>query len=132
MSTSLRISPWDYSCYECDSCESKYPCPVYSCSRHGSKAIKWRHDSCGGGLRLYENGKEKCERCGEEELFCLWNCSCYDETKNYRKQFSYHKIKNMLTYLAAMDKSYASTFFLIHLSMCIDKQTKDYPERFVD
>ncbi len=129
MSTSLRISPWNYSCSECDSCESKYPCPVYDCSRHGSEAIKWRHGGCGGGLRLYENGKEKCERCGEEELFCLWDCSCYDASKN-QKQYSYHKIKNMLAKLAGMDTRHASTFFIVHVSMCIDKQFKDYPERF--
>ena len=131
MSTSLRTEPWNYSCSECDSCESKYACPVYNCSRHGSEAIKWMHGGCHGGLRLYENGKEKCERCGEEELFCLWDCSCYDESKN-QKQYSYHKIKNMLAKLAGMDTRYASTFFIVHVSMCIDKQFKDYPERFDD
>ena len=102
MSTGLRTYPWNYSCSECDSCESRYACPVNNCSRHGSEAIKWTHGGCGGGLRLYENGKEKCERCGDEELFCLWDCSCYDESKN-QKQYSYHKIKNMLAKLAGME-----------------------------
>ena len=131
MSTGLRTYPWNYSCSECDSCESRYACPVNNCSRHGSEAIKWTHGGCGGGLRLYENGKEKCERCGDEELFCLWDCSCYDESKN-QKQYSYHKIKNMLAKLAGMDTRYASTFFIVHVSMCIDKQFRDHPERFDD
>jgi hypothetical protein len=129
MSTSLRTSPWDYECYECDSCESRYACPVYKCSRHGNDAIKWCHGSCGGGLRLYENGKEKCERCGKENLFCLWDCSCYDESKNQR-QYDYLKIKDFFAKAAGMDTRHCSTYFLIHVAMCIEKQLKQYPERF--
>ncbi len=36
----------------------------------------------------------------------------------------------MLAKLAGMDTRYASTFFIVHVSMCIDKQFRDYPERF--
>ena len=131
MSTSIRTKPWDYSCDDCDSCESRYACPVYNCSKHGNEAVKWVHgDPCGGSLRLYENGKEKCEKCGEEELFCLRRKCCYDESKN--QKYSYLKIKNILAKLAGLDTRHCSTFFLIHVSMCIDYQFKRYPERFAD
>ena len=70
--------PWKKSCDDCESVESKYPCPVYNCSKHGDEAIKWTHGGgCGGGLRLYSNGKEKSKKCGEEFVFCLQNYSCY-------------------------------------------------------
>ena len=130
MSTSLRTDPWNYSCDQCDSVESKYPCPVYNCSRHGDEPIKWVHgDSCGGDLRLYENGKEKCQRCGKELLFCLWDCSCYDKAKN-EKQYDYLKIKNMFHKVSGLDTRNVSTYFLIHIAICIDDQYHNHPERF--
>jgi len=131
ISKSIRQEPWNYSCSECDSCESKYACPAYNCSKHGNQQIKWTHGSCGGGLRLYENGKEKCEDCKVEALFCFWNCSCYDESKN-EKQYSYKKIKNILAKLAGMDTRHCSTYFLIHVTLCIDKQWRDHPEKLMN
>ena len=124
--------PWKKSCDDCESVESKYPCPVYNCSKHGNEAINWKHGgNCGGGLRLYSNGKEKCQKCGEEFVFCLQNYSCYDSSKN-QKQYSYSKIKNIIAKRTGMDTRNVSANFLWLLSMCIDKQYKDYPERFAD
>ena len=128
---SFDLEPWKKSCDECESVESKYPCPVYNCSKHGNEAIKWTHsEGCGGGFRLYSNGKEKCQKCGIEEVFCLQNYSCYDASKN-QKQYSYQKIKNILAKLVGMDTRDVSPIFFALISMSIDKQFKDYPERFV-
>ena len=124
--------PWKKSCDECESVESEYACPVYNCSKHGNEAIKWTHGGgCGGGLRLYSNGKEKCQKCGEEFVFCLQNYSCYDSSKN-QKQLSYSKIKNILSKLVGFDTRNVSPTFLISVAASIDKQYKDYPERFAD
>ena len=123
--------PWKKSCDDCESIESKYACPVYNCSEHGNESFKWKHGgNCGGGLRLYSNGKEKCQKCGEEFVFCLQNYSCYDSSKN-QKQYSYSKIKNIISRLVGIDTNVSQTF-LLFLSMSIDKQYKDYPERFAD
>ena len=124
--------PLKKSCDDCESVESKYPCPVYNCSKHGNEDIKWtRGGGCGGGFRLYSNGKEKCQKCGKEFVFCLQNYSCYDSSKN-QKQYSYSKIKNIIAKRTGMDTRNVSANFLWLLSMCIDKQYKDYPERFAD
>ena len=128
----LDTEPWKKSCDECESVESKYACPVYNCSQHGNEAIKWTHgDDCRGGFRLYSNGKEKCQKCGKEIIFCLQNYCCFDKSRN-QKQYSYPKIKNIISKLAGMDTREVSPTFLISLSMCIDKQYKDYPDRFAD
>ena len=128
----LDPEPWKKSCDECESVESKFPCPVYNCSKHGNEAIKWTHGGdCGGGFRLYSNGKEKCQKCGKEFVFCLQNFCCYDSSKN-QKQYSYSKIKNIIAKLIGMDTRNFSANFLWLLSMSIDKQYKDYPERFAD
>ena len=124
--------PWKKSCDDCESMESKYPCPVYNCSKHGNEAIKWTHGGgCGGGFRLYSNGKEKCQKCGKEFVFCLQNYSCYDSSKN-QKQYSYPKIKNIIARLVGMDTRNVSPTFLFSVAASIDKQYKDYPERFAD
>ena len=124
--------PWKKSCDECESVESKYACPVYNCSKHGNEAIKWKHGGdCGGGLRLYSNGKEKCQKCGEEFVFCLQNYSCYDSSKNL-KQYSYTKIRNIIARLNGMDTINVSSTFFFSVAMSIEKQYKDYPERFAD
>ena len=122
--------PWKKSCNDCESVESKYPCPVYNCSKHGNEDIKWRHGSgCGGSLRLYSNGKEKCQRCGEEEYFCLWDCSCYDASKN-EKEYSYNKIKNIIQKLSGLDTRSVSIYFWLDLRISIENQVKMHPERF--
>ena len=125
-----KNEPWNYSCDDCESCASEYPCPVYKCSRHNDEIIKWTHANCGGSLRLYENGKEKCEKCGVEELFCLWDCSCYEENKDNEKQYSYSKIRNLIAKLSGLDARNCSIDFLIHVAASIKKQYKDHPERF--
>jgi hypothetical protein len=126
----FRAEPWNYSCYDCESVESRYPCPLSNCSKHGDEAIRWCHGgSCNGGLRLYSNGKEKCERCGVEEFFCLWDCSCADESKNNSK-YDYSKIRNIFSKAIGMDTRSVSPFFLIYVAACIDQQYKDHPERF--
>ena len=124
--------PWKKSCDDCESIESKYACPVYNCSKHGKEAIKWTHGGgCGGGFRLYSNGKEKCQKCGEEFIFCLQNYSCYDSSKS-QKQYSYPKIINIISRLVGMDTRNVSPKFLFELNMSIDKQFKDHPEMFAD
>ena len=125
--------PWKKSCDDCESMESKYPCPVYNCSKHGNnELIKWTHGGdCGGGFRLYSNGKEKCQKCGKEFVFCLQNYSCYDSSKN-QKQYSYSKIKNILSKLVGMDTINVYPSFHIEINMSIDKQYQEYPERFAD
>ena len=127
----LKVDPWNLSCDDCDSVKSEYPCPVYSCSQHNAtQKIIWTHKNCGGSFRLYENGKEKCQKCGDEDFFCKWKCSCFTDNKS--RQYSYAKIKNVLAKLAGMDTRYASPYFLVHVSMCIDKQYKDFREDFED
>jgi len=121
--------PWKKSCDDCESVESKYACPVYNCSKHGNEAIKWTHGGgCGGGYRLYSNGKEKCQKCGKEFVFCLQNFCCYDDSKN-QKQLSYSKIKNII--VGGMDTRVSPTFLML-IMMSINKQYEDYPERFAD
>ena len=125
--------PWKKSCDDCESIESKYPCPLYNCSKHGNEEIKWTHGGdCGGGFRLYSNGKEKCQKCGKEFVFCLQNYSCYDSSKN-QKQYSFSKIKNIITKLVGcMNTRNVSPTFLILLDMSLDKQYRDHKERFAD
>jgi len=124
--------PWKKSCDDCESIESKYPCPLYNCSKHGNEEIKWTHGGgCGGGFRLYSNGKEKCQKCGKEFVFCLQNYSCHDSSKN-QNQYSYPKIKNIIARLSATDTRNVSSTFFISLAASIDKQFKEHPERFAD
>ena len=124
--------PWKKSCDDCESVESKYACPVYNCSKHGNEAIKWTHGGgCGGGYRLYSNGKEKCQKCGKEFVFCLQNYSCYDSSKN-QKQYSYIKIRHIIAKLVAMDTINVRSSFIFSIITSIEKQYKDYPERFAD
>ena len=80
---------------------------------------------------MYSNGKVKCQKCGKEFVFCLQNYSCYDASKN-QKQYSYTKIKNILSKLVGMDTRNVSPTFLFSVAASIDKQYKDYPERFAD
>ena len=129
---SFDREPWKKSCDECESVESKYACPVYNCSKHGNEAIKWTHGGgCGGGFRLYSNGKEKCQKCGKEFVFCLQNYSCYDSSKN-QKQYSKIKIRNMVEKLVEMYAINVRSSFFFSIRVSIDKQYKDYPERFAD
>ena len=119
----LRSQPWNYECSDCDSIESFYPCPIDNCDKHGDEIIRWTHTNCGGSFRLYENGKEKCEKCGTEDLFCLFNC-------HGSRKLGYVKTKAIFTRFLMSDTRDTKPFFFINLMLCIDKQYKDYPDKF--
>ena len=125
-----RTEPWNYSCDDCESIESRYPCPLSNCSKHGDEPIRWVHGGdCNGGFRLYSNGKLKCEKCGVEDLFCLWNWKCCADESKYH----YPKVRNILARIPVMmDARSVSPMFFIYVTACIDKQYKDHPERFCD
>ena len=125
-----RTEPWNYSCDDCESIESRYPCPLSNCSKHGDEPIRWVHGGdCNGGFRLYSNGKLKCEKCGVEDLFCLWNLNCCADESKYH----YPKVRNILGKIPGMmDARSVSPMFFIYVTACIDKQYKDHPERFCD
>jgi hypothetical protein len=132
MSGNIRVEPWNYSCDDCESVEGRYPCPLSNCSKHGDEPIRRVHGgSCNGGFRLYSNGKLKCEKCGVEDLFCLWNWECCaDESKNNQK-YDYSKIRNIFANAIGIDTRSVSPMFLIYVAACIDKQYQQHPERFV-
>ena len=114
--------PWELSTSSCQSVESKYPCPIDGCSTHNSnKPIKWTHTNCGGYFRLYENGKEKCQKCGSECLFCEQNYNC-------GSKFSFHKIIDILRYI---DDNNVSFDFLKNLNKSFMHQQMAYPSKFV-
>ena len=120
--------PWELSTSSCQSVESEYPCPIDGCSTHNSnKPIKWTHTNCGGYFRIYENGKEKCQKCGSECLFCnqIYNCG---------SKFSYYKIRAILQYragLVGLNDDNVSILFWLHLGASISNQQKEYPSKFV-
>ena len=117
--------PWELSTSKCQSIESEYPCPIDGCSTHNlSEPIKWTHTNCGGYFRLYENGKEKCQKCGIECLFCNQNRNC-------GSKFSYHKIRAILQYLVGLNDDNVSDDFWFNIKQCFNKQKKDYPSKFV-
>lgn len=121
--------PWERSCYECQSVESTYPCPLKNCTKHSLKEeIKWTHSNCGGYLRLYDNGKEKCQKCGYEDLFCFWNYNC--DTDNKNTNFSTFKMRAILQYLVAVNDAKVSEDFWLNIKACFKKQKKDYPNKF--
>ena len=124
------IQPWERSCSECESVESSYPCPLSSCSIHTSEkcVIDWVHSECDGKLRLYDNGKEKCQKCGEESLFCLWNFNCNSENKS--KNISSFKVRALLQFLVGLNDSYVKPEFWVNIKACLNKQMSDYPEKF--
>ena len=114
--------PWELSTSSCQSVESEYPCPIDGCSTHNSnKPIKWTHTNCGGYFRLYENGKEKCQKCGSECLFCEQNYNC-------GSKFSFHKIIDILRYIHDNNVSFD---FLINLNESFMHQQIEYRSKFV-
>jgi hypothetical protein len=122
--------PWDWSCNICESIESKYPCPINNCSKHyNDQPINWTHTNCGGYFRLYENGKEKCQRCGDEDIFCKWNYSCSSDTKN--QLFCNYKIRTILQYLIGLDDENVSTDFWFNIKACFKHQREEFPSKFL-
>ena len=121
--------PWEKSCGECESMSSDYPCPITNCSKHkNDEDIHWVHKGCGGGFRLYENGKEKCQKCGIEDYFCKWTYSCSYDAKN--QHFNYTKIRNILQKIIGMDSSKISACGLFNILTSIKHQTEKFPECF--
>lgn len=121
--------PWEMRTELCQSIESTYPCPLSSCSKHNrTTEIRWTHSNCGGYFRLYENGKEKCQRCGEEDLFCNWNYSCNNDYKN--QKFSSFKIRAILQFLMGLNDDNVSEDFWFNIKACFKKQKSDYPWKF--
>ena len=121
--------PWEMRTEVCESVESTYPCPFKNCLKHNKTSpIRWTHSNCGGHFRLYENGKEKCQKCGVEDLFCNWNYSCAYDNKN--QKFSSFKIRAILQYLVGLDDSGVSDDFWFNIKACFKQQKKDYPWKF--
>ena len=117
--------PWELSTSSCQSVESEYPCPIDGCSTHNlHKPIKWTHTNCGGYFRLYENGKEKCQKCGSECLFCEQNYNC-------GSKYSSHKTRAILQYLVGLDDDNVSEDFWFNLILSFKNQQKQYPSKFV-
>ena len=125
-----EIKPWNRNCSDCQSVESSYPCPLSECLIHSSNknAVNWVHSNCEGCLRLYDNGKEKCQKCGEEDLFCLWNYNCSQENKN--KHISSFKIRALLQYLVGLNDQDVNPEFWINIKACFNDQMKRYPSKF--
>ena len=117
--------PWELSTSSCQSVESEYPCPIDGCSTHNlSEPIKWTHTNCGGYFRLYENGKQKCQKCGSECLFCNQKYNC-------GSKFSSHKIRAILQYLVGLMDDNVSEDFWFNLKASFKYQQKEYPSKFV-
>ena len=121
--------PYEWSTDICESIESEYPCPVYNCKKHGNEKVKWTHINCGGQFRLYENGKEKCQRCGKEDFFCNWNYACSNDNKN--QKFNSYKIRAILQYLIGQNDDNVSEDFWFNIKACFQKQKRDYPSKFI-
>ena len=117
--------PWERSCSECESVESSYPCPLSSCSIHTSEkcVIDWVHSECDGKLRLYDNGKEKCQKCGSEFLFCCQDFNCGNK-------FSDFKIRRILQYLIGCNDEKVSDDFFFKLKDSFKHQKNEYPSKF--
>ena len=121
--------PWILSCDECESMPSDYPCPISNCSKHkNGNDIHWIHKNCGGSFRLYENGIEKCQKCGREDYFCKWSYTCSYDEKN--KLISYSKIRNILGNIMGMDSSKISATALWNIGLSIKHQQEQFPECF--
>ena len=117
--------PWEWTTSNCESVESYYPCPIDDCIKHSqSNRIKWTHINCGGYFRLYENGKEKCQKCGVEFLFCNNNYNC-------GTKFSYHKVRAILQFLVGLNDDNVSDDFWFNLKESLKYQMDNYPSKFI-
>ena len=68
---------WELDCNQCESLISEYKCTLSDDFCQDNQPHKWVHAGCGGHLRLYENGKEKCQKCGYENVYSrIGECSC--------------------------------------------------------
>ena len=118
--------PWEYSTNICESILCEYPCPIEDSSIHSSdKPIRWIHSNCGGNFRLYSNGKEKCQKCGVECLFCNQNYSCSDSNK-----FNSHKIRAILQYLVGISDDNVSDDFWFDIKASLSWQKREFPSKF--
>jgi len=118
--------PWELPTDNCESIESEYPCPIAECKKHNSSTpIKWTHSNCGGYYRLYENGKEKCQKCGVEHLFCNQNYTCNDNSK-----FDPCKIRSILQFLVGLNDDKVNEDFFFNLKNSLKWQKEAYPSKF--
>lgn len=118
---------WELDCHQCESLISEYKCTLSDDFCQDNQPHKWVHAGCGGHLRLYENGKEKCQKCGYENYFCNWN---YESApKNQRNDPA--KIRAVLQYLVGMDDSKVSYDYWFNLKASLNYQMKTFPNKFL-
>ena len=124
------IKPYYKSCSNCESVESEYPCPITNCSVHRDlkNTIRWEHTNCGGYLRIYENGKEKCQKCGEEDYFCNWNKCCSADNKD--QKIDDFRLRAILQMLMGLYYEGVSEDFFWNLKASLKHQRELFPEKF--
>lgn len=131
MLLSHEEKPWNKSTENCESIPSDYACPIKDCSSHpNEKIIHWIHKNCGGSFRLYENGKEKCQKCGREDYFCKWSYSCSKDLKS--EVMSYATIKNIMQKIVGMNSTGIPISVLMNICFSIENQYKQHPECFIN
>ena len=119
--------PWCFDTYKCQSIRSEYPCTLSKSFCNDITPRRWCHNGCGGYLRLYENGKEKCTKCGAEDYFCNW---LYTNAPKNQK-IDYHKQNAALTYLVGLDDNDVDPCFWLNLKASLNYQKKTFPNRFI-
>lgn len=122
--------PYEKDCIDCESVPSEYPCPISNCSVHHNRdnPIKWEHKNCGGNFRIYENGKEKCQRCDEEDYFCNWNYSCSSDIKS--QQIDDFRLRCVLQMLMGLSDKNVSEDFFWNLKASLKHQRVLFPNKF--
>ena len=127
-STSYYLKkPWEIECSKCESIKSQYSCTLSDDFCKDKTPKRWCHYGCGGYLRLYENGREKCTKCGREDYFCNW---LYTDSPRNQRIDSY-KMRSSLQYLVGLDDNEVSTDFWLNLKASFNYQKKLFPNRFV-
>lgn len=122
--------PYDKSCSDCESVESEYPCPISNCSIHHDRdtPIRWTHRNCGGYFRIYDNGKEKCQKCYIEDYFCNWNYSCSSDIKD--QKIDDFRLRAILSMLMGLSDKSVSEDFLWNLKVSLRHQRDLFPSKF--
>lgn len=127
--SNMMSTPWEKPTDNCESMPSDYACPIDGCPSHpNEKKIHWTHSNCGGSFRIYENGKEKCQKCGKEDYFCKWSYSCSKDSKSGK--IGYTRICNILAKIIAMDTKLISSWGLMNIVGSIRYQYEKFPEFF--
>ena len=117
--------PWEWNTSICESVESYYPCPISDCTQHASLTpFKWTHQDFGGFFRLYENGKQKCQKCGDELSFCFTYFNC-------GTKFNVHKIRAILQFLIRLNDDKVRENFWLNLKESLKYQKDNFPSKFI-